>query len=453
VIGLAALAFAAAAAPLELTLERAVALAREANPAIVSASLSARSDAIGIETSRSEFDLKIQPSTTVGRIASNTFAGGNEINASVGVRVARRFETGTALSLGPSFNRTAAERNTTLNFSLEQPLVRGWDRAVSLDGLHRAQFTADSSLRGLARVRDNVVLETVSAYYGVLRERSLASFAHAQRDRIERHARIAESKERAGVIGPMDGYRAAIRLKDAEDAANQADSALKAAQHRLCRAMNLPLDTVLALHPPGEAQAPAPARVESDAMAFRHELAQLRAERDEALRQAEVARKRILPEVTLQVGLGQQTHADPFLVQFLPTTQRQWTVSLQSSSDLDRSAEKNAWRQSLLRVDSISATLDSQVEEVRRQVREHVQRLAEAHSRIALRVAQSRQAEARLALAQVKFAHDMASNLDVLEAEGELQRAEASLATARAELAVGTYELLAMSGRLQAAFP
>lgn len=452
-IGVAALAFAAAAAPLELTLERAVALAREANPAIVSASLSARSDAIGIETSQSEFQMKIVPSTTIGRIASSAFRGSEGINASVGVRVARRFETGTVLSLGPSFNRTAAERNTTLNFSLEQPLVRGWDRTVSLDGVHRAQFAADSSLRGLARVRDDVVLETVAAYHAVLRERSLASFARAQRERIERHARIAESKERAGIIGPMDGYRAAIRLKDAEDAANQAESALKAALHRLCRAMNLPLDTVLALRPSGEARTAAPARVESDAVAFRHELAQLRAERDEALRQAEVARKRILPEITLQVGLGQQTNTDPFLAQYLPATQRQWTVSLQSSSDLDRSAEKNAWRQSLLRADSISATLDAQVEEARRQVREHVQRLEEARSRIALREAQSRQAEARLALAQVKFAHDMASNLDVLEAEGELQRAEASLATARAELAVGAYELLAMSGRLQAAFP
>jgi outer membrane protein TolC len=40
-----------------------------------------------------------------------------------------------------------------------------------------------------------------------------------------------------------------------------------------------------------------------------------------------------------------------------------------------------------------------------------------------LREEQIRQGESRLALAQVKFSHDMASNLDVIEAETELQRA------------------------------
>jgi outer membrane protein TolC len=48
----------------------------------------------------------------------------------------------------------------------------------------------------------------------------------------------------------------------------------------------------------------------------------------------------------------------------------------------------------------------------------------------------------------VKFSHDMASNLDVIEAESELQRAAASLAGARADYAIGIYQLRAMAGRL-----
>jgi len=123
-------------------------------------------------------------------------------------------------------------------------------------------------------------------------------------------------------------------------------------------------------------------------------------------------------------------------------------VYLQSSSDLTRTAEKNALAQAELRVETARMALETRIEDVRRQVREQRPQLADARARIGLREEQIRQAEARLALAQVKFSHDMASNLDVLDAETELQRAEAVVAAARADYAVGVYLLRAMAGHL-----
>ena len=262
-------------------------------------------------------------------------------------QVSRRFETGTVLAMGPSLNRTGPDRNTSLNVSLEQPLVRGWDSEITRDPVRRAEFSLASSQRALEQARNNVAIEAIGAYYNVLREQQLFAFALAQRDRIEQHTAVAGSKERSGLIGPMDLLRARIRLKDAEDSLNQARVTVQSAMNRLRRALDIPLDTALALGPPG------PPRVDGDdleaeAVARRFEILQLRAELDEAVRAAGVAQKNVFPEVTLHVAAGQATLVDPFLVQYVPTTQRQWSVFLQSTTDLTRTAEKNAARQAML---------------------------------------------------------------------------------------------------------
>jgi outer membrane protein TolC len=245
----------------------------------------------------------------------------------------------------------------------------------------------------------------------------------------------------------MDLLRAKVRLTDAQDAANLARISRQAALNRLRRAMDVPLDSDLRLAPPRDVRVE-DADYENEAIERRIEIVQLRAELDEAIRASEVARRNIRPEVTLHVTAGQSTTINPFLVQFVPATSRQWSVYLESSAEFSRKAEENAFRQALLRVENARAILETRVEEVRRQVREQRLALADLRVRIALREEQIRQAQSRLALAQVKFSHDMASNVDVIEAETELQRAEASLAGARAEYAVGVYQLKAVAGRL-----
>ena len=436
-----------AGAALELTLERAVETALASHRTIQTADFGVRGERLSVETAQSAFELKIVPTGTLGRIGSNALTTTTGYNSSVGVQVSRRFETGTVLAMGPSLNRTGTDRNTSLNVSLEQPLVRGWDSEITRDPLRRAEFSLTSSQRALEQARNNVALEAIGAYYNVLREQQLLAFALAQRDRIEQHTAVAGSKERSGLIGPMDLLRARIRLKDAEDSLNQARVTVQSAMNRLRRALDIPLDTALALGPPGPPRMDGE-DLEAEAVARRFEILQLRAELDEAVRVAGVAQKNVFPEVTLHVAAGQATLVDPFLVQYVPTTQRQWSVYLQSSTDLSRTAEKNAARQATLRVDSARFALESKIEEVRRQVREQRLQLDDARVRIGLREDQIRQAESRLALAQVKFSHDMASNVDVIEAETELQRAETSLAAARADFAVGVYQLRALAGHL-----
>lgn len=442
------LAASTGASALDVTLERAVETTLTGQRALRTAQYSVQGEQLGMQTARSAFDLKILPTGSLGRISDNTVTTTTGYNGSVGVQFSKSFEsTGTQIALGPSYNRSGGESNTTLTLHVQQPLLRGWDSVVTLDPVRRAEHSYAASQRALDQARVNAALETIGAYYSALREQRMQEFAQHQRRRIEEHTAIAESKERSGLIGPMDLLRAQVRLKDAEDAENQSRVSSQAAMNRLKRAMDVPLDADIRLVQPREAP-PDDFDFEAEAVANRVEIVQLRADVDEAVRQAEVAQRNIRPEVTLHITAGQATQVVPFLVQFVPTTSRQWAVYLESSAEFSRKAEENAWRQALLRVESTRLALETKTEEIRRQVREQRLQLADLRVRIGLREEQIRQGESRLALAQVKFSHDMASNLDVIEAESELQRAAASLAGARADYAIGIYQLRAMAGRL-----
>src|SRR5258708_21116198 len=165
ITGAAALVASTGAAALDLTLERAVEMAIAGHRSVETAQRSVQGEALSLSTAKSAFDLRVVPTGTVGRIGSNAFTTAEGINSSVGVQVSKRFETGTVLALGPSYNRSGADRNTTLALSLQQPLVRGWSSAISLDPANRAQFSYAPSHRPFEQPRLNPPLQPIRPRY------------------------------------------------------------------------------------------------------------------------------------------------------------------------------------------------------------------------------------------------------------------------------------------------
>jgi outer membrane protein TolC len=125
-----------------------------------------------------------------------------------------------------------------------------------------------------------------------------------------------------------------------------------------------------------------------------------------------------------------------------------WSLRLVSTTDLARTTEKNNFRQSLLNIRTSRTNLETRREEIRREVRRQIEALSKAKERMEIRENQIRQAEGKLALAQIKFDHNLADNFDVIEAETELQRARVNLLAVTNSYIVGTYRLRAALGTL-----
>lgn len=431
-----------------LPLEDAVRTALAGNSRLVAARLSMEGEQEGLEAARTDFDIKLVPTLRLGKVGDNTLSTATTgPNNSLGAQLSKKFESGTTISIGPSWNQSGGSANTTLNLSVQQPLFKGFDVEVTLNGVRGAEFALATSQRSFEQTRINVALETIGAFYQLIRDQEMLRLADSLAERLQRQALVAKSKERVGTASPMDTYRAEIILKDAQATANQARIAVSASSDRLKLLLDLELDVSLELIAPPIPE-PEDLDYEAQATTGRAELQQLHAEIDEAERSLRVAKNDLLPDVSLQLNYGQATSNDPFLNQYLPTTQRQWSAYLVASSDLLRSAQKTVYRRAELRLRSLRLSLESKGSELRRQVRQQLASLREAKERINLRIQQIKQAESKLALAEVKFSHDMADNFSLLEAETELQRSRLNLLATEADYAVGVYNLKAIAGRL-----
>jgi outer membrane protein TolC len=439
-------ALCAAAAP-DLSLEEAVERALAANRGLAAAHYAREGERLSVTAALSDFDFKIVPTSVLGRISGNNlFPGDSGQNASVGAQLRKKLDWGTELSVGPSWNRYGGSSNTTLNVSIRQPLLGGFGREVAFDAVHRAEHVLAGSERAYRQARKSLALETVEAYQSALRERSMVETSAALAERLRRHAIIASRKEKAGLAGPSDTLRARIRLKDAEDAFHRSGTFLELALGRLRHLLALPAGTELTLRRDPSPSLPV-GDLETIAIASSGEVQQLRDDLAEAHRAARVAGNAALPDVSLGVSYGQAALADALLRSFIPTTQRQWSLFLQASGDLARTAEKMNHRRALLRAEAVAVALEDKAEDIRRQVRQQAAAMEAARARIALRREQIRQAEDKLALAEVKFAHDRADNFELIEAESDLHRARTELSAADTEHAIGAYTLLAMVDR------
>lgn len=439
------LAGSAVATPLELPLEAAIARALEANRALASSRRSRDAEALSVGAARSAFDLKIVPTSTLGRIGTDSPSSEtNGWSGSVGVQLRKTFESGTTVSLGPSYNRSGRASNTGLDATLHQPLTRAFDPEVVLDNVHRAEFALASFDNAHRRLRERLALETVGAYHDAIRNEQLTRISNDLGERLHRHALVASRKEKAELSGPSDTFRAQIRLKDAEDAGHQSRVAFELAKGRLRQILALPADADLRLSSP-----PPPAvdvrNAVQRALGNSTELAQARTEFAEGQRTARIAAHATLPDVSLHLAYGNAI-ADPLLQSLVPVTQRRWSAYVQVAGDVARSTEKLNHRRALVRMEALAVAIEDKTLEVERAVQQQIQILAGARARIELRETQVRQARGKLSLAEVKVAHDMADNFELIEAEGDLYRARSELAGAQMEYALAAYALNTMTG-------
>jgi outer membrane protein TolC len=433
--------------PLPLTLDEAVNRALQANRSIASTKYAAEGQYLSVVSARSEFETKIVPAVNVG------ISGGDNTGPPQGYgggfSIQQKLESGTKLSLGPAVNKAFGVYSTDVGLSIEQPLFKGFGRESNLDRVRTAIFNMASADRSLHQLRINTFLDVVTTYYDALKNGEIVHMYESMARRLRGHAEVAQAKEKVGLATPMDTYRAEIRLKDAEDALTQARESYQDNRDRLKVLLALPLETDMDLVSPLKVEI-VEVGLESvieTALTRRVDMEQAREDIREAERRVAVARHNILPDISLVVGYDQFGLSDRFQ-QSTGLDQNRWSVRLVSSTDLFRTAEKSAYQQSLLNLKSIQLNLEGRKDEIRRQVRRQFTALKEAERRIAIRKEQIRQAEGKLALAEVKFAHSMADNFDVIEAETELQRSKINLLSSEIDYIVGTYSLRAISGTL-----
>lgn len=433
----------AAVVPLKLTLPAALGLALGENRDLLVSRMSLEGDRFLIDAADAEFAPKLIPSLAAGKVGTqDSFFDGATSTVSYGIQLTKKFDLGTTVSAGPSYTRSPLLTDTRMSFTISQPLLKGIGREVNLDPLRRAEFAVHSDEQSLSQSKLDIGIQTITAYYEALRQRQTADNNRALVEKLKQHLVLAGKKEKAGLATPMDTYRAVIRLKDAEDALALAESTYQIQLDQLRILLNVPAERPLELAAAGVPEL-GQARTEEELLRDNVDLKQRRAEVDEANRSARVADNAALPDVRLELGYNSA------LAGFTTTLPpQQWSVSLQSTTDLFHSAERSTAERARVIAATQEVSLSHRTDDLRRRIRQQLSDVTAAKARIAVREEQIKEARGKLALAEVKFSNDMADNFDIIESETELQRAELGLLDSQTAYALGVYGLRALTGHL-----
>jgi outer membrane protein TolC len=433
-----------------LTLDETINIALLNNRNIINSQYSAESQRYSIDAAKALFDLKLIPAGSIN------LSGGNDSDysyTSIGLQLQKKMEYGTTVAVGPQISHwsweSSKEYTTDMGVTITQPLMRGFGKDVTMDSVQSADAAYKTSLRNIYQTKVNTVLETISIYYEVIRQMEMLHLYEKMAERLEGHAEIARAKEKVGVSTPMDTYRAEIPLKEAQDGIITASQSFQDAKDRLKLILALPQNIEIELAVP---EVPCFQELSLDdttdtALKKRIEIEQMNQDLAEAQRKAAIMKHNILPDLNLVLGYGRYDTSDT-MEKSAGFDLDRYSLSLQAGTDIFRTAERAAYQQSLLNIKSLGINIESRKEDIRRQVRKQWLSLREAVRRINIRESQIKQGEEKIALAEVKFAHQMADNFDVIEAEKELQSARSNLLAAKIEYALGIYNMKAVMGLL-----
>jgi len=427
---------------ISLTLDQAIGLALENNRSLLNSAASMESRELSLLLNESEFDLKIIPATTAG-------ITDNEESFGAGVSLEKKFRIGPRAVISSGISKLSGSYSGKAATALSIPLLRGFGKAVNEDAVRRSQFSLRTAARNLYLNRVGTVLETVSAFYDIVKQQELLRLFDTQVEKLSGHAQIARIKEKVGLASPIDIYRAEIRIKDVEDQRAVARENLRDSKDRLKFILSLPLDSSMEISPDIT-----PARVHITqekafeiAMKNRIELEQSEDEMQEVQKQSDIARHNILPQLDLVVEYDRFAQADD-IERSMGFDEDRWSFRLVSATDWSRTSEKTNYRQSLINIRTSRLNQQTRQEEIRREVRHQMESLQKAEERMQIREDQIKQAEAKLALAKIKFDHSMADNFDVIEAETEFRQARVNLLSVETDYIVGTYRMRAVLGTL-----
>lgn len=435
-----------------LTLADVVALALRDNRSLINATYRVDSQTFSQDIAQSEFEWKFFPQATAAAMDATRRIGG-------GVTVEKKFTSGPIVSLSPEIvhNNDGDDNDgnddepygSKVGVSLTIPLLRGLGTEINLNGIRVAQYSLRTASRSHYLVKVNTVLEAVAAVYNIVQQRELVNLYRAQVKRFRGHGVMARAREKIGLATPIDVYRAQIRLKDAQDSLNRAQEALRSAGDRLKIVLAAPLEQAMHVVAPLACR-PVDISVSQaveTALLHRMELKQVDDDIEEAKRASRLSKNNLLPQLDL-VANYRRWENDAVLIGTTRLSEDFWSVELVSTTDWSRTAEKAAYQQSLLSVNRAKLNRSTRVDGVKREVRQFYDALQKAQGRMQIRDDQIQQANGKLTLANIKFAHGLANNFDLIEAETELQEARSNLLAAQIESIVGTYHLRAAIGTL-----
>jgi outer membrane protein len=430
-----------------VSLDEAVTMALQGNFGLLASADAVYSARIAEGVQRAEFFPKVTPlfqrspdQTTIGAsMDENLPWTGGLLHASFGAS-------------SPHDSQSA--HTSALNVTLVQPLLRGFGPAASLFALRNARRAREGQERGFVLARQGLIVQVTSAFYQVVRQRQLVEVARQSLKRSANLKKASQARMLVGMVSKLDVFRAEIQAAQAGESVVAAESGLDTALESFRVLLGLPPRTPIE---PESVRLDAEASLEIEpvdvltvrAIEHRLELKEGRDRVQDARRALASARQSLLPTLDVNVVMS-QTGVGATLADSLRAVDRRVGVTLSAGLPLQRAADRAQQSTGELNLKAAERNLRQMEMQVEAEVRAAARRIDSLSKSIELQRQGVTLAQQQQRLATLRYQRGLASNFDVVDAEGNLVAARTALVGLLSNLAVARVELLRAVGVLDA---
>ena len=433
-----------------ISLGRAVATALERNFGILAAGDGVAAARLRETASRSQFYPTLTPQYQRGTDDQALAFDASQRLPWTGGRVSASaaFRSNLGTELPPS-------RFSDMRLLLTQPLLRGFGPTATHFELVNSRRARESQERALELGRQRLAVQVASAFYQIVQQRQLRAVAEQSLERSEVLRRASEARLEVGLVSKLDVFRAQLQAAQAEESMVRADAALDDALERFRVLLGLsptdPTEPDAVTLPESQDAAPEPLQaLVARALANRLEIEETRDLAGDARRSASLARQSLLPQLDLNLGLTRAGFGTT-LGESFRGADRGFTFFVTTSYPLARAAAVAAKATAELEVAARDRTLAQRRLEIESEVRGAAREMERIRKSIDLQGKAVEVAEQQLRLATLRYQRGLASNFDVVDAEGNLTLARTALVGLRTSYQIARIELLRVTGGLDVA--
>jgi outer membrane protein TolC len=335
---------------------------------------------------------------------------------------------------------------------LTQPLLRGFGPNATFFDLRNSVRARLAQERSLVLSRQRLAIQVAAAFYNVIAQRQLVGVSRQSLERSESLRRASEARLQIGMASKLDVFRTEIQASQTEESLVRQQAALENALEQFRILLALPPDHPL--EPEGVAL---PEEIEGEvepvevlvrrALQDRLELRETRDQLDDARRAASLARQNLLPQLDLSLGLS-RIGLGPSFGDAWRTADQRVNFFLTTSYPLERSAEKANKAVAELDVAARERTVRQRELEIEGEVRQAVRELERIRKSVELQRQGVEVAAQQRRLAVLRYQRGLASNFDVVDAEGSLVLARSALVGLVTTYQVALLDLKRATGEL-----
>ena len=321
---------------------------------------------------------------------------------------------------------------SVLTGSIVQPLMRGSGRKIVQERLTQAERNTFYQLRTFGRFRKSFVVGIVSDYYRVLQALDRVRNARANYDRrveaTQQSAMLADAGEIPRLQLDQDKQSELL----AEDQVVRAEQSYEQQLDQFKISLALPTDVEVQLDPKELDALAGAGIVESEisldeavgaAATQRLDLANLQDRVDDAQRKIDVAADNLAVALNL-IGSASAESDEAKRSTRLLLQDGSYSIGLEFNPDLDRKAERNAYRESLINLTRAQRAYDLQRDIVKLDVRQARRQLREASQRHIIQQESLKLAESRVDSTQLLRLAGRATSRDLRESQDALLDAQ-----------------------------